>query len=378
MVTKLHTKGREIAPHANKAGDLMEIAIRFDCEPDEQWENSGFPLSEVERYALEAMEHASLVKTGATIDGSDMIFLPVRNGWLTPMYDLVVVDECQDMNTAQLEISRGVLKVGGRICLVGDDRQAIFGFRGADSDSLSRLKRELSAGELHLNTTYRCAKSIVEVAKQTVPDFVAGENNPDGLVRSIPPGDLTISAGPGDFILSRLNAPLVSIAMRLLRAGKRTRIAGRDIGKGLINLVRRMKGRSVPDFLSKVAAWETKELARLQKMYEVATNGRKRAVEDKMADIKDQAEMLVSLADGARNVDEIVSRIETLFEDDGLGESGMITCSSIHRSKGLEANRVFILENTLRDNDLEEQNLRYVAVTRAKNELVWVGESREF
>jgi hypothetical protein len=40
LVSKLHTKGREIAPHATKMGDLTAIAITFDCEPDEQWSDS--------------------------------------------------------------------------------------------------------------------------------------------------------------------------------------------------------------------------------------------------------------------------------------------------------------------------------------------------
>jgi AAA domain len=37
LVTKLHTKAREIAPHACKPGDLIDLALRFDCEPEEQW-----------------------------------------------------------------------------------------------------------------------------------------------------------------------------------------------------------------------------------------------------------------------------------------------------------------------------------------------------
>jgi len=57
-----------------------------------------------------------------------------------------------------------------------------------------------------------------------------------------------------------------------------------------------------------------------------------------------------------------------------------VVCSSVHKSKGLEADRVFVIENTFMDNIpnlpahrlLEEQNLRYVAITRAKNHLTWV------
>jgi len=88
--------------------------------------------------------------------------------------------------------------------------------------------------------------------------------------------------------------------------------------------------------------------------------------------IRDQAQMLTSVTDGAKNVDEVTTRIEALFTDDGLGAAGVITCSSVHRAKGLEAERVFVLQATLRNDSREEQNICYVAVTRAKSSLVYV------
>ncbi len=377
LVSKLHTKGREIAPHATKLGDLTAIAITFECEPDEAWASTNFNLEYVEMRALEAMELASNVQAGDTIDGSDMIFLPVRNGWLTKLYDRVIVDEGQDMTTAQLEIAQGVLNTNGLMCIVGDNRQAIFAFRGADSESLGRLQRELDAVEFGLKTTYRCGRAIVEVAQGYVPDFEAAASNPEGAISYTDYAKLTGAAGPGDFILSRVNAPLVSTAMQLLRAGKRTRVAGKDIGKGLVTLVRKLKARSVPDFLAKVEGWAGREIARHEKQAEAATNGRKAAIKSKIEGVRDQADMLCSLADGAKNIDEITSRIEGLFTDDGLGAAGMITCSSVHRSKGLEANRVFILKDTLRETTIEEQNICYVAITRAKSELIWVVDEQE-
>lgn len=376
LVTKLHTKGREIAPHAAQMGDLTNIAYEFDCVPDEQWEES-FPLDYVEQKALDAMELASQIKSGETIDGSDMVYLPIRNGWLQGQFDLVIVDESQDMSNAQLEIAQGVLNKGGRMCLVGDDRQAIYGFRGADSGSLDRLKKELGAAELGLTTTYRCAKSIVTLAAELVPDFEAGPNNPEGEISRIFSQELVAAAGPGNFILSRINAPLVGTAMRLLRAGKRAQVAGRDIGKGLIALVRKLRANSVPDFLRKVESWENREASRLQTLIDKAQNGRTATLQAKLEAIHDQAEMLINLADDAKNVVEVTDRIEALFTDDGLGAAGLITLSSIHRAKGLEADKVFVLEDTLRDHNQEEINLRYVSITRAKTTLVFVTDKRK-
>lgn len=365
MVAKLHTKGREIVPHARQFSDLEDVAINFECLPDETFTAQGFGLVYVVEKALAAMEIAATVKPIKTgIDFADMIFLPVRNHWLNKAYDLVVVDEAQDMTLAQLEIAQGVCN--GRICIVGDDRQAIYGFRGADSASLDRLKDSLNAPELGLTMTYRCGQVIVAAAAKIVPDFECAAGTHEGDISHLDADKLVQSAAAGDFILSRKNAPLVNYAMKLLRSGKRTRIAGRDIGAGLKALVRRLsKGRaanSVPEFLSKIAAWESKEVDRMLRLKK----------QSRIDEIRDQAEMLVSLTDGVRSVREVEDRIDALFTDDGLGQAGIITCSSVHRAKGLEASKVFVLADTLRNDTLEEENIHYVAITRAKDFLVYV------
>jgi superfamily I DNA/RNA helicase len=361
LVSKLHSLGREIAPHATNIGDLTEIAENYECVPEEGWTNEGFDVTYVESKALAAMALAAKVKPVDTgIDFSDMIFLPVRNRWLHKTYDLVVVDEAQDMTVTQLEIACGVCK--GRICVVGDDRQAIYGFRGADSGSLDRLKGVLNATELGLTTTYRCGRVIVAKAAELVPDFEAGPANPEGILSALTSDKLIDTVALGDFVLSRLNAPLVSIAMSLLKSGKRTCIAGRDVGAGLKGLIRRMKARSIPELLSKIRVWEEREVKR------VMLAGREERVEA----IRDQADMLVSLTEGARGVTDVEAKIDALFTDNGLGQAGVITCSSVHRAKGLEANRVFVLASTLRRYNQEECNIIYVAITRAKTELVMV------
>lgn len=366
LVSKLHTLGREITPYAVHGDDLMDLAVQFECEPDEEWRNEGFSLDYVTAAAARAMQVAADEKPVLTgIDFADMIFLPVRLRLLRRWADLVVVDEAQDMNAAQLIIARGICK--GRLVVVGDDRQAIYGFRGADSRSLDRLKDELQARELGLTVTYRCGRAIVDLAAAIVPDFTAGSANPEGTVGWIPEEKLTDVAEPGDFVLSRTNAPLVATAMALLRSGTRAQVAGKDLGAGLTALFTKItkSARSVPEFLERLTGWQDRETKRASK---------RPGADAKIDAIIDQAETLRTLADGARNLHEIEDRIDALFTDNGLGAAGIVTCSSVHRSKGLEAERVFILAETLRDSaDIEELNIRYVAITRAKRELVWVG-----
>ena len=93
------------------------------------------------------------------------------------------------------------MKPTERITVVGDNRQAIFGFRGADSNSLDRLKQELNADELGLTRTYRCGKVIVERAQGFVPDLEADENNPDGEIVEVNTSKIVDMAGPNTKIL---------------------------------------------------------------------------------------------------------------------------------------------------------------------------------
>jgi superfamily I DNA/RNA helicase len=363
LVAKLHTKAREIAPLATQIADVVDLAEQFDCVPDEEWEEEGFSLDYVCASALKAMELAAAAKPSRTgIDFADMIFLPIRNGWLRPTYDLVVVDEAQDMTNAQLLLARGVCK--GRICIVGDDRQAIYAFRGADSKSIDRLKDELKATELGLTVTYRCGKTIVALAARLVPDFTAHTSNLDGAIVDLDFAKLVDAAQAGDFILSRKNAPLANVAMSFVRAQRRVRVAGKDIGAGLLSVLKKnSKGKaskSVAEFLARLDTWEQREVARAAK-----------AGRDARAElVRDQAETLRVLAENVVGLRELEARIADLFTDNP--EAGAVLCSSVHKSKGLEADRVFVLRDTLKKGDIEEENIEYVAITRAKHQLTWV------
>lgn len=370
LVCELHTKAREIQPHARTAEELIDLAYEFELTPDDDWVDE-FPVETLCLYAVRCMELAATERPDATgIDFADMIFLPVRNRWMRPRFDLMVADECQDLTVAQLELALGSLSKTGRFCAVGDNRQAIYAFRGADCESLDRLKKELNATELALMTTRRCCQSVVREAQKIVPNFVAHEENPEGEVKALAAGKLLDTVGYGDFILSRANAPLLTYAMKLLKAGRRARIAGKNIGDGLKAIVRKLAKNdarnSVPALIGRLGAWRDREIARALKI----DNEDRREVRVNFID--DQFEMLQNLAQEAVSVGAIEANIDALFTDNGLGDAGVVTLSSVHRAKGLEADKVFLLADTFRSGSEEEDNIRYVAITRAKKELTWV------
>jgi len=365
-VKKLASLHKNMAPLTYDVNEVVGIAQQFDCEPGDENVQAGWDLERVARCAGKARDAALDRDAQGRISFDDMVFVAVANDLARPRYDLVVVDEAQDMNAAQLLLAKAIVKKSGRVIVVGDDKQAIYGFRGADADGIDRLKAELNADELGLTVTYRCGKKIVDVARTLVPDFSAHENNPAGIVDSIGYDSIFEQAKVGDFVLSRKNAPLMPLCLGFLKRGVRARIEGRDLGKMLQGIVTGFKAKSVPNYLEKVAAWGQKATKRASKI------GKEAARDAKLDEVRDQIEVLTAIAEGCVNVAEILVRCGTLFGDDTGEPRGHVVLSSVHKAKGLESRRVFILADTISTRSVEESNIAYVAYTRAIEHLTLV------
>lgn len=369
-VGKLAALAKETIPDDITHDALCDLAFDFGlADTDNEDDDPEKVAAERARIALEVIERSAEV-TG-TISYADMLWLPIVKSWAPDPADLVFIDEAQDMTRTQLRLASRVRRAGGRIVVIGDDRQCIFSFRGADPGSLDRMATELRAKRLKLTVSFRCPQAVVAEAAPLVPDLQAAPGAISGVVRSSQEAALMAAAQVGDFVLSRTNAPLARICLGLIRAGTPARIVGKEIGPDLVKLVRRMaKGKNVGDeiasLIARLVKWRDREVAR-------ATAAKRQTRADY---ISDQAETIVALSEGISGVSALIALIERVFADD---KAPKVTCSTIHRAKGLEADRVWVLAETLdkiRPKDaaqeLEEKNLRYVAITRARRELVWV------
>ena len=338
---------------------IDEVMYRFDIELPAT--NAAADEADREKFIEEVL--GLLRRCYSTEDGKidfdDMVWLPVVRKLRQRKFDRVFVDETQDLNAAQIELVLRSIREGGRILAVGDPRQAIYQFRGADERAFENVKESLGATELPLSIYYRCAKAVVRKAQEIVPSIEAAEDAPEGAVLAVPREQMERDARPGDFVLSRTNAPLVGLCMAFLKQGRRANIQGRDVGKTLAAFVKKSRAADVPALRVHIEAWSEKEIARL-----AAKKRDTQAVEDRAA-------CLMALSDGAPSVQDVVARIEELFADKSDG--AYITLSTTHKAKGLERERVWLLEGTYRRRpDIEEQNLYYVAVTRAKHTLMLV------
>ena len=317
----------------------------------------GVEVSVVISLAQQAMARAQ--EDRGTVDFDDQLWFPDRFGFRPWQHDLVIVDEAQDMNASQLALARGSVRPGGRLVAVGDDRQAIYGWRGADSDFLDRMVDELGAATLPLPRTYRCGLAIVEEAREIVPDYEAAAGNPPGLVRETKAVDLAVEVEPGDFVLSRVNAPLLPLCLEMLRRSIPATIQGRDIMGQLMGMVDRSGCEDTKCLMAWVGQYEHEEVIKLRKLD---------AEDDVIDTLRDRCECLRVLAAEHETCAELLEHLEELFTD--RDDDSKVTLSSVHRAKGLERDRAFLLMDTFRSGG-QEDNIRYVAITRARTELVY-------
>ncbi len=300
------------------------------------------------------------------IDFDDQLYATVVLRLPLPRYPWVMVDEAQDVSHVQRVMLAGCLdREGGRLIAVGDRHQAIYGFRGAAHDSLDQIAEEFGCESFPLTVTYRCPRNVVATAQQFVPHLEAWEGAADGEVGIV--ADLAKHRWlPTDLVVCRNNAPLITLAYQLLRARVPCRVLGREIGTGLAALIKKLKPTSIPNLIDKLAAYEKREMERLQRL------GR----EGKIEALNDKCETLRTFALEVRGLDELDRAIAEMFDD---RSGGRVTLSTIHKAKGSEAPTVIILDPWRLPSKAarqawvlqQERNLAYVAITRAGERLLY-------
>lgn len=322
------------------------------------------------------------------IDFNDMILAPLFFKAKFWKYDWVMIDEAQDTNPARRALALAMLKPGGRLIAVGDDAQAIYGFTGADADSLELIRKAVNAQVLPLTVTRRCPKVAVRRVKHLVPDFEAHESAPEGSERVVYlatknalgqdiPNNIFAEGSKLNkdaAVLCRNNKPLVELAYALIRRGIGCQVEGRKIGNGLIALINKWKAVNINPLVEKLVAYREKEVAKwLAKENEA-----------KAEEVNDRVETILALAaklqeEGKQRVSDLVDFIDSLFgdtkQDDTTAEfkPQVLTLASYHKSKGREWKRVYLLgESKYAPSKWarkewqmkQENNLMYVAGTR--------------
>jgi superfamily I DNA/RNA helicase len=361
------------------SGDAWEKLIdHFDLEGeivvDEDNPNVDFDelLVKGVKFTIDCLK-LGVNRSEKMIDFEDMIWLPLYKNLKMWTYDTILVDECQDINPTRRALVRKMLNPGGRAFFVGDPRQAIFGFTGADSESCINITNEFGCTELPLTFSFRCPKAVVTFAKQWVSHIESTPDAPEGIMKAI---DVTSFWGSSfvveDAILCRNNAPLVDVFFELLSRGIPSHIEGKDIAAELIKTVNRFpKAKTIPTLIEKLEDYKGKQIQKW------SAKGK----EEKAARVADVVNAIVAIAThipADASVNTLKDKISSMFLDTNGEKAMTLTLTTIHKAKGREWNRVFWYGRNRWNpspyarkewQKIAEDNLCYVAATRAKREL---------
>lgn len=373
------------------------------------------------------------------IDYTDMVYFPLYYNMNTP-YSLkgnlqyVLVDEAQDLSILQQLFVKKLNNGLTRYIFVGDAKQSIYGFAGADTQSIENIKKNFTLQELPLNICYRCPEKVVKVAQYHVPTIEWNKQRDDeGIVKILNYEDFEKNLKPNDIIIGRSNYRLLKLYKEFC-LDKQMQIKFKN--KGLVDTIIRDITSAILDYISKYNKFENidvelyedlktnkipisknkrnaqhneyvkkKALELIQRnkksgkkiskqnysvdylkvcMEEFKEKGSYRFEDEDspLLQYYDTIEVFIDKFKNDRNaftVKSFIKYLETFLT--GNDHKDVPILSSVHMMKGGEADRVFIVDYSLfpyeasfktEDENQQERNLEYVAVTRAKKELYLV------
>lgn len=329
------------------------------------------------------------------IDFVDMLYLPTlcaATRWDIDA-DVVFVDELQDLDVLQQQMLQHLI----RRCVfvgVGDPHQAVYSWRGADADAMSRIAVATRAKTLPLSICYRCPEAHIRAARKWSPRIEAAPGavrgvferyDAEGILactdvaehgddcecrasakKRLQPTDFQ----PGDVVICRAKAPLVKMAFWLMRARRPCRILGRNLAAPLLSFIDSMRCTDVPSLLRKVNTVTQRLILRALDLDD----------ETVAEEARDRQAVIVAVADGydGDDVAGLQAELEALFGD-GEDRGSVVTLSTVHKFKGGEADRVWWLDHHKPDPEsrgykqewqrVEAGHIRFVALTRARREL---------
>jgi len=362
LVPSQFQHAKSIVPDTPQTWEQMDYELDLGLSPDER--------KLARRILISSIEEGF----NGCISYDDQIYLPVVFSGAFPRFSIVLVDEAQDLSPLNHQMLKKCC--AGKLIVVGDPRQAIYAFRGADHNSMHNIKTlRPNWIELPLNTTFRCPQVVVDRQLTHAPQYRAAPSNPQGAIHDLTDVDtwnwkkITELANGEIAILCRNNAPLLSMAFKLLRQHIGVTMLGREIGKGLSTLCKKLspeRTTAVCDFRTMLDDWFETERSKAEANSDAS----------KLDSVTDKYECILAVIDNRKpkDVRELIYELDNLFAKD----SGLVTLATGHKAKGLEWDTVLHLDPwripskwaKKPDEITQEHNLRYVLETRTKHNLI--------
>ena len=310
-------------------------------------------------------------------------------------FQYVSVDEYQDIDENQYKLIRLLVPTDGRICVIGDPNQAIYGFRGGDSKFFKNFTQDYpEAKTVNLKNNYRSTGNIVNASNQMIQEFniVSMYDKPHDKI--------TIHTAPTD----KAEAEFVASTIEKLIGGHSLFSIDSDRSTGqeceysfsdfailyrtssqLPPLIEALQRTGMPFVaVSNEPLCEKKPVHKLllclntEEDVDVQLSRLKDDFADKIED--NIWNFLINLAQTYRGKEDFIHEVSMANEADTLDKrADRITLMTLHSSKGLEFKCVFItgledgilpLYRAKEQNEIEEERrLLYVGMTRAEERL---------
>lgn len=302
------------------------------------------------------------------IDFNDMIYLAAREKLYIPVEPYYLfVDEAQDLNLAQHILVENLISQGTIIkwIAVGDRNQSIYGFSGAYSSSFDKFLEMGEVEELPLDICYRCATSIIDASNE-VYDVMEYGKEEKGIVGVV----MDVNEIKGEsMIICRNTSPIIKLYFSLLGIGMPVYIKGDDI---LTSITRFLK-----PYLNYTVGGTKRELIyKLEDLQKDKTEEGRMKVYMFKEQYSNFKALIANMSTDYEIIKVLLEKIQNLFK---VKEKAVMLCT-IHKAKGLESDVVYILNENLIPSRFatspeqlrQEQNLKYVARSRAKKELYYL------
>ncbi|HLY75799.1 MAG TPA: 3'-5' exonuclease, partial [Planctomycetota bacterium] len=226
-----------------------------------------------------------------------------------------------------------------------------------------------------LTISYRCPKVIGRKVKALVPYFETHEDAPEGEEHHLGLKETLAMLTDHDVILCRNTAPLIATAYQIIATGRGCGVLGKDIGEGLVNVVKKMRAKTLSGLVEKLSTWREREVAKWTAKGE---EGKAEAANDKAECLN---VVIDHLSENDRTIPKLLGKIEGMFKDG----NGTLTLSTAHKAKGREWNKVAILRPDLMPSKwarqdwqrAQEDNLIYVAWTRVQHSILFITPNAE-
>lgn len=379
------TKKRKLTSIIDNVSQLVDLSRLNMCQTSKEIrciaDKYGIPILFDEDKIVEKVLYWGLSVLDR-IDYTDMLWFPIELSMNTSKFkkDFIFIDECQDQSLLSIELFLKCFKRGSRFISVGDENQAINQFCGASEEAFKFMCDYKNTVVFELPVCHRCPRKVIALAKDFTTNIIERDGVDEG---NIIYGNSLLNVQEGDMVLCRTKSPLLLAYTMLISNGIKCYIAGREYEQKLKKTISKIKEEQLNKDLKDVGLFAMlyDELfnERNNIMRKTGLDYRDATLSPYIRDIYDIIKSLEVISNDITTKEELMSRLEEVFKED----VDSVVLSTIHKSKGLEANNVHILckssmpmKSAKKDWEIaSEENLIYVAYTRAKKTLTFISEN---